>query len=179
MIKLQNSLQIKKFLRIALVIIIFLQIILSFVALFEYFNALVIQGISTSTTKTEPNNFIRLYNFFEIGIASVIKENIVNICLPLLVYVLLRDRDREILFGEEQYDEITEAVKEGVIEGVDEAATHTHNELPKMLKDNEQPKIFNNSKPENKTSNKETKEINEKSIDSFFSTLDVKKDKKK
>lgn len=182
MIKLKNSLQIKKFLRIALIVVIIIQLILVTIQLYEYLNKLVFLGVSTSTASTEGNYFIRFLNFFEIGVGSLIKENVLNICLPLLVYVLLRDRDREILYGEE----ITEAVKEGVIEGVDEVTSPTHIKpvtktdviTPTIItKDNQIEDDFIIDEVKENTIKEDVKEVEQKSntdinnLDDFFSKL--------
>lgn len=179
MIKLKNSLQIKKFLRIALIAIIVIQLILVTIQLYEYFHKLVLIGASTTTAASEGNYVIRFLNFFEIGVGSLIKENVVNICLPLLVYVLLRDRDREILYGDEQLEEITEAVKEGVIEGVDEVTSETH--VKNTTKQNTEDKVQvainqeiekqpETNEQDNKINKEEIKDLNN-NLDDFFAKL--------
>lgn len=183
MIKLKNSLQIKSFLRFMLILVILIQIVNASITLWDFFHKLVIEGMSTSSNTTETNFVVRILNFFQYGIGSVIKAYVLNICIPLLVYILLRDRDRDLLFGEDELD----AIKEGVFEGVDEASTHGHikqedtdllkTQVLSMINDNLKNK---HAKKRKQTPNQNNNEVNNSSsLDSFFSTLEKKEDNEK
>lgn len=170
MIKIKNSFAIKKWVRILLIAVIFVQLTLVFIQLWEYFFKLVIQGISTSSFKTESNILVRLLNYFEVGVGSIIREYVVNICIPALLFVFLRDRDREIML---------EAVKEGVIEGVEEIQHHNEikEEPVKVTEFKPTPSATNLEDKKIKKNKKKTnlkKEVSSEEdlqLDDFFKTL--------
>lgn len=136
MLKIRNSFKIKGFVRVCLVVVIAIELIEILLALWKYFYDLVILGYSTSSYKTEGNILVRLINFFEIGIGSTIRDYIVNLCIPLALYFMLRDRDREVLYGENELHDLTDAVKEGIIEGVEEVS-HNDNASSNTKQDEE------------------------------------------
>lgn len=148
MLAFKNSLMLKKIIRSFLVIVIAIELIIITLALWNYFYELVWQGISTTSYKTEKNTFVRILNFFEIGIGAVIREHIIILCVPMVTYMLLRDRDRELLYSEEQMTEVTEAVKEGIIEGVEEVSHHDNQD--DLIKS----KKFNSKKDKKKEESK-------------------------
>lgn len=159
MLKIKHNFAIKKWIRILLISVIFIQLVLVSIQLWEYFYKLVIQGISTSSFKPEGNFFVRLLNFFEIGIGSLIKEYIVNICIPALLFVFLRDRDRDFIDG----TEMTEAIKEGFIEGANEIA-HTneiaHNQESKKTEETTQSNVNSESSIESEEKTNTKDEVN-------------------
>lgn len=169
MIKINNSLKIKRIIRAFLAFVITLELILITIELSEYFLKIVIEGISTSTWKSENSIFVRLFNFLKVGVDSVIKEWVVTLCVPLATYFLLRDRDRDILYGEEQLHDVTEAVKEGIIEGVEESNHSIKNYNSVSDNNNNDSKEINQDLKKEQEIEKEQNSQNDE--DDFFATF--------